>query len=237
MSKIFNSLLIIGVTIVIVGTAACFIGGKIGIAFSDAELKLLVIRDQDEGYKKGGVVGTWKAENMLPGDRWAFDAPFVGLFNARETPSNHLKITCDYAVIEEEPCVESDTDCDTDEHPDKMAKEMIITKSIYHGTENGASFCIDVLSGKRSSSFNPFGRSCFGISSPENPDWKIKDKNGDGKISFYEFKNDALDNLPPPNAEVFYVMNVMFAADAGNDFQGDTFDLTMFFTSNEDASQ
>ena len=241
MNKIFNSLLIIVVAIVVIGTAACFMGDKIGITFSDAEL-VLKIRDQDEGYKEGGVVGTWKAENMLPGDGWAFDAPFVGLFNARDISSNHLEITCDYTVTEEDPCLESDTDWNTNLDPDKMAKEMIIMKSIYHGIENGASFCIDTLSGERFSSFDPVKRKCIGIFPSENPDWKINDQpdengNYDGKISFFDLKNDKLDNLPPPNAEVFYVMNVMFANDAGNDFQGDAFDLTMFFTSNEDASQ
>lgn len=235
MNKILNSLLIIGVTIV-AGTATYFMGDRIGITFSDAEL-VLKIRDQDEGYKEGGVVGTWRAENMLPGDGWAFDASFVGLFNAGSASGDHLEISCDFTVTEEDPCVESDDDCETNENPEKMAKEMIIMKSIYRGTENGASFCIDALSGKKFSSFNPFGRYCFNAISTENSDWKIKDWDEDGKITFLDLKNDKLDNLPPPNEEVFYIMDIMFSVGAGNDFQGDAFDLTMLFISNEDASQ
>jgi len=52
-------------------------------------------------------------------------------------------------------------------------------------------------------------------------------------------KNDELDNLPPPsNVGMYdYEMSVKFAETAGNDFQGDTFDLTMIFTLNQDASQ
>jgi len=236
MSKIFNSLLIIGAIIAVVGTAAYFMGSKIGIAFSEAEL-ILTIGDQDEGYKEGGVVGTWTAENMLPGDGWAFDTSFVGLFNTGGVSGDHLEITCDFTVTEESPRLESDTDWNTDLNPDKMAKEMIIMKSIYYGTEDGTAFCINALSGERLSFFNPLGRYCVGVPSTENPHWKIEDKDEDGKITFFDLKNDKLDNLPPPNEGTFYIMNIMFSADASNDFQGDTFDLTMFFTSNEDASQ
>lgn len=243
MTKIFNSLLVIGAVIAVVGTAACFMGDRIGVTFSDAKL-ILKIRDQDEGYKKGGVVGTWTAENMLPGDGWTFDESFVRLFNAGGISGDHLEITCDYAVADtcdqsDPNWLESDTDCETDSKSDEMAKEMIITKSVYYRrkTGNDAGFCVDALSGKKFLFFSPLGRFCFGAPSDENSDWKIEDQDGDGKITFSDLKSDKLDNLPPPNKKTFYIMDIMFASDAGNDFQGDTFDLTMSFTSNEDASQ
>jgi hypothetical protein len=62
-------------------------------------------------------------------------------------------------------------------------------------------------------------------------DWKIEDKDSDGKITLYDLKNDPLTNLPPCNTAIatFY-MALKFSEDANNDFQGDTLDLTMIFS-------
>ena len=51
----------------------------------------------------------------------------VFLKNVGFVPSRTLEITCDYTVTEETPQAESDTDPNTDQHPDEMAKHMIIT--------------------------------------------------------------------------------------------------------------
>jgi len=239
MKRIIISLAFIAIILIIVigGTVAYFSDVEIskGNAFSAGALDLK-IRDQDERYGNG-VTATWQAKDAKPGDEWNFDIPFIGLFNEGTLKANHLEITCDFSVIEEKPCIESDTDCQTDKHPEKMAKEMIITKAIYRGTENGKSFCLNVLNGKKYTSFHPTGRYCFGKILATSTDWKIEDKDNDGKITFYDLKTDYLDNLPPPDEETFYIMDVKFDETAGNDFQKDTFDLTMIFTLNQDASQ
>jgi len=62
----------------------------------------------------------------------------------------------------------------------------------------------------------------------------------DGKITLYDLKQDPLDDLPASDdiEEEFQVrMRLKFDENAGNDFQGDTFNLTMIFTLNQDSSQ
>ena len=239
MKRVLVSLSIIGLVavIAITGTIAFFqdLETSAGNTFSAGSLDLK-IRDQNEPYKDG-VVGTWTAGNATPGDTWMFDVPFVGLYNVGTIKGNHLEITCDYSVIEEVPCLEPDTDCATNLEPDKMAREMIITRSIYRGTENGISFCINALTGKKYPSFHAAGRYCFGTVLAESLAWKIEDNDEDGRITFADLKLDKLNNLPAPNEETFYIMDVRFAETAGNNFQGDAFDLTMIFTLNQDASQ
>ena len=194
------------------------------------------IRDNDESFKDG-VTATWTATDIKPGDEWTFDVPFVELQKTLDSiEADHTEITCDYSVIEEDPCLESDTDCDTDQHPDDMAKEMIITRCVYY---RSGDFCIDCLTGKKYTDFNANTELCGGsYIGQQSNNWKIEDQNGDGKISFYDLKYDKLDNLPPLNSGIYdFEMSVKFDEDAGNDFQGDTFNLTMKFILNQDASQ
>lgn len=238
MKKILLSLSIIGVV------ATIAIGGTIAY-FSDTESSKgntltagvldLKIRDQDEAYGDG-ITATWTATDVKPGNEYKFLVPFVQLTKTYGSiDADHLEITSDYLVIEENPCIESDTDCFTDEYPDEMAKEMLITRCVYKENAN----CIDCLTGQRHAGYNPINGICAGSVLETRNDWKIEDQNGDGKISFYDLKNDKLDNLPPvPNlSEPKFEMSVKFAESAGNDFQGDAFDLTMIFTLNQDASQ
>jgi len=237
MKRILVSLSIIGVVgaIAIGGTIAYFsdVETSTGNTLSAGVLDLL-IADNDEDFGNG-VTATWVAKNIKPGDERAFEVEKIDL--AKEIGSieaDHTEITCDYQVTEEIPCLESDTDCSTNSDPDKMAKEMLITRCVYHGIE-----CIDCLTGIKWSDYDYGAGVCAGTNSGQSNDWKIEDQNGDGKISFYDLKNDKLDNLPAvPNSPPFsFRMSVKFAETAGNDFQGDKFDLTMIFTLNQDASQ
>lgn len=218
MKKILVSISVIGVV------AAVAIGGTIAY-FSDTETSTgntitagtleLEIRDQNEGFGNG-VTATWTAQDVKPGNQYDFTVPFVGLRKLGTINADHLEIADDYKVIEENPCIESDTDCQTNLNPDKMAKEMIITRCKYYDA-----LIINCLTNL-------------------NPDYRIEDKDGDGKITFYDLKQDPLDNLPPVGGSYafgYFEMGVKFAESAGNDFQGDTFDLTMIFTLNQDASQ
>jgi predicted ribosomally synthesized peptide with SipW-like signal peptide len=215
-----NGTLTLGVTAILIasllagsGTFAYFSDKKTstGNVFQAGTLDLKLM-DNNEPWGDG-VTATWTATNMKPGDTLAFTVPFVALGRTGTVTPDHIEITCDYSVFEESPQTESDTDPYTNLYPDKMAKQMIITRCTYAG--------IDCLT-------------------DSNPDRRIEDKDLDGKITFYDLKNDKLDNLPiPPIADGgnFFRLSVKFSEGAGNDFQGDTFDLTMIFTLNQHSSQ
>ncbi|MFH1745257.1 MAG: TasA family protein [bacterium] len=239
MKKILISLSIIGVAaaIVIGGTIAYFqdVETSTGNTLSAGELDLKIM-DNDESYGDG-VKATWTATDVKPGDQYNFFVPFVQLIKTfKSINADHTEITANYSVIEEIPQTESDTDPNTNLHPDAMAKEMLITRCVYKEDAK----CIDCLTGQRHAGFDPIDHICVGDVLETRNDWKIEDQVPlDGKISFYDLKNDELDNLPPvPNlSEPKFEMGVKFASDASNDFQGDSFDLTMIFTLNQDASQ
>ncbi len=237
MAKIIKSLttLTILATIVSSATYAYFRDKETSSANAFyASVLDLKIKDGDENWGDG-VIGTWQAENMTPGDEFDFSQPLVLLSKTYDSiDANHLEISCDYEVEEENPCLEQDTDCQTNLHPDNMAKEMLITRCVL-----GDGFCIDCLTGEKYTSYDTITRSCVGALQEQNDDWKISDVNGDGKISFYDLKNHKLDNLPPVlNSPIsHFEMSVKFAESANNDFQGDIFNLTMAFTLNQDASQ
>ncbi|MDI6903775.1 MAG: TasA family protein [Methanocellales archaeon] len=167
----------------------------------------LKIVDRDEPVWGDGVTATWTATNMKPGDSFAFGVEFVGLGRSGTITPDHLEITCDYSVIEEVPQTESDTDPHTDQNPDSMAKQMNITRFLYNA--------VDYLP-------------------------SIQDVDFDGKKTFYDLKRAPVDNLPIPqiaDGQQNFRLSVEFLEGAGNEFQGDTFDLTMIFTLNQDSSQ
>ena len=237
MKKILISLSIIGIVaaVAIAGTVAYFQDTETsaGNTLSAGVLDLL-IADNNEDFGNG-VTATWVAEDMKPGDEKAFKVEKVDLMKELGSiDADHTEITCDYAVEEENPCLESDTDCLTNEHPGEMAKEMLITRCVYHDI-----VCINCLTGIKWSGYSGTNGICGGTYLGQSNDWKIEDKNGDGKISFYDLKQDKLDNLPAvPNSPPFsFRMSVKFDETAGNDSQGDIFDLTMMFTLNQDGSQ
>jgi hypothetical protein len=170
----------------------------------------LKIRDQDEGWRDG-VQATWTARNMAPGDEFAFEGHFIGLRG--NVPE--IEIGCNYIVSEEFSGVEGDADPHTDLHPDKMAKYMVITMCIYRDSR----WLIDCLTGKYT-----------GLR-VRNNEWRINDVDGDNRLTFYDLKKDPLVNLPRPDGSngSRFEMSVKFDSSAGNQFQGDTFDLTMFY--------
>jgi hypothetical protein len=157
--------------------------------------------DWDETGWKDGVSLTWIATNMKPGDEFNFpDDKWVALSWLGPLTPGSLEVTCNYSVIEEEPQTEADTDPNTNLNPDSMAKQMIILSLKYNGVE----YADD-----------------------------ISDIDGNEKITFFDLKNAPLTNLPIPSSNdggTFFRLSVKFSEDAGNDFQGDTFDLTMIFT-------
>ena len=217
MRKILISMLAIFLVIGLVGagTLAWFQDTETstGNTFTAGTLDLK-IRDQDEAFGDG-VTATWTATNMAPGDSWNFLTESVRLDAQGTITPDHLEITCDYSVTEEVPQTEADTDPNTNLHPDNMAKVMEITRFVY---SNG-NWSINALT-------------------DPNPRWRIQDQDGDKRITFYDLKNDPLDDLPSPDGATTHLeLGVKFHESADSSFQGDTFNLTMIFTLNQDSSQ
>lgn len=180
----------------------------------------LKLSDQDEPWQDG-VSATWTAANMSPGDEFAFYDSFVelrGKFPEKVDMGKlerKVEITCDY-------------DPWTSLHPDEMAKYMVITRCIYKFTYKKEVWHIDCLTGEltiiskdRHDSYT-------------NDQWQIQDVEPDGRVTFYDLKESPLSNLPFPHQgdviEPRFEMSVKFHEDAGNEFQGDTFNLTMIYT-------
>lgn len=188
----------------------------------------LKIKDGGLDWTDGISTAEWTLSNMKPGDPPVYGS--IDFINTGSISANHLEITCNYTVIEEVPQTVSDTDPNTDGNPDSMAKHMIITSMIYaDGTWE-----YNLLTGNKTDNGNII---------ETNDDWKVNDVGGDEKITLYDLKHDlsgiGIDNLEPPTSIVTPTldMRIKFDEDAGNDFQGDTFNLTMIFTLNQDSSQ
>jgi hypothetical protein len=182
----------------------------------------LKIKDQDQGWGDG-VDTTWKAGNMVPGSTYNFDGSFLGL---KTNTQGRLGITCGYSVTEESPPVESDTDPHTNLNPGKMAKQLIITRCLYQY----GGWQIDLLTGLPTGLSTKDRRdfyNCYGLR------WQITDADHDGRITFNDLKEVPLAGLPLLNSNstgARFVMSVKFAETAGNDLQGDRFNLTMSYT-------
>lgn len=182
----------------------------------------LKLKDQDETWRDG-VSATWVALNMLPGNDYSFEGSFVGL---KSKSAGLIEIGCDYTVIEEIPRVEPDADPLSNLTPDKMAKELIITRALY----KIGCWQIDLRSG-----------SVSGMSLEDRRTycnswffwWRIRDIDDDGRITFYDLRESPVGGLPllALNCEgARFLMSVQFAETADNDLQGDTFNLTMTYT-------
>ena len=206
-----------------VGTLAYFSDTEIstGNTFTAGTMDLKIM-DSDDGWGDG-VTATWTLSDMKPGDSVS---GWVMLDAVGTIPANHVEITCDYSVTEESPQTESDTDPNTDQHPDEMAKKLIIDQAWYQAD----GYNINLLTGTNT------------LTGEQHDYWKIEDVDGDGKQTLYDLKygngGNGVDNLPPPDTfQYSFAMNIKFDENAGNDFQGDTFNLTVIFTLNQDSSQ
>lgn len=153
--------------------------------FSDDKVDLMLIdQDEDEEWQDS-VSKTWVVTDMAPGEEFAFDESFVGLWS--DFPGK-VEISCNYTV-----------DGESNWYADDMAKYMVITSFVYN-----------------------------------NEEWQVQDADGDGRVTFYDLKQSPLTNLLSPrkggDEGTRFEMSVKFHEDAGNEFQGDTFNLTMIFT-------
>jgi hypothetical protein len=210
--------------VLLVTVAIILVSGCIGAVYACFEIPYpvfytpgqveLKIRDQDEAWGNG-VLATWTASNMAPGDEFTFNGHFVGLKSqfAQKVNRGLLDITCRY-------------DPWTAWQPDKMAKYMVITRCVYNYTDMNQIWQINFLTGK-SVKISPSG----GGNLVANINWQIQDVDRDGIITFHDLKMKSLNNIPLYSAnEARFEMSVYFHQDAGNEFQGDIFNLTMIYT-------
>jgi len=198
-------------------TAILLVSGVMGVAYAtsnsddDPQQKVdLKLRDDQDEPWQDGISATWTVTNMAPGDEFSFDESFVELRSdfPRDFPGK-VEITCDYL--------------DSDE----MAKYMVITSSIYRVNYKKEVWEINLLTGELTKTLKKKDTIL-----PSNSNWQIQDADGDSRVTFYELKQSPLTNLPSPlkAKEARFEMSVRFHEDAGNEFQGDTFNLTMIFT-------
>jgi len=151
-----------------------------------------------------GITGSFGTDDIKPG--WDPVGGEIWLCNDGLNQGGSLDIGCDYTVTDDD-MTESDTDWDTDLHPDEFAEWMQITTMTYY--YDGSS--VDCL---------PL----------------YIDFNGNGFFDAQDLKNNPITGLPaPPLGEKTGYLNIAFKLheDAGNDLQGDTIDITILFTLNQ----
>jgi hypothetical protein len=175
----------------------------------------LMIRDQAKGYGRS-VSDTWTASDMWPGQVLPCEGSFIELKQLSIIPAQHMQINVSY-----------NCNCGACITGDAMAKQLIITRLEYVGS----GWSINLLSGGAS------GR-------PPRPsgyhsgDWSIMDVDGDGNLTFFDFKNSGLRNLPAPVLSYCDVgtkkmlMSITFSDAAGNEFQAAELDFRLIFTLN-----
>jgi len=178
-----------------------------------------------------GETAIWTMSKMEPGittDSGKAEVKWLGSI----TP-HHMEITCSYTATEGDPYGSGTPDTvNTAADPDSFAKYVEITSFNYY--DGSPSWHIMWDGTNYSISGNPPKPSGWTAT-----DWEITDSDGVAGISLCDLKYDHLDNLPPGNEDevLHFEMTVKFRSDAGNDLQGDTLNLTMIFTLNQDSSQ
>ena len=159
----------------------------------------------------GLIVARWTGTNLAPGD--SIGSNTIQLREFGTIPADHLEITAEYTS--------------TLANDDDMARYLEITNLRYEDTD----WYINLLTGER---WNIIGNVLL-----EGPraDWEVEDQDNRGWVSLYDLKVDPADNLPPPVGTYMFTMALRFNENAGNDLQGQTFNLSVVFTLNQDSSQ
>jgi len=191
----------------------------------------LKIRDGGQFWGDGITVAEWTMSNMVPGV--SEDTGMIGIRNDGSITPDHVKIEVSYTCTEGPPTGDMDTvNQNLAENWDQFAKYLEIIYLKYYDQN----WYIQYQNGIWSTVGNPPQPAGY-----TPTDWQITDGDGDGWISLKDFKNDPLDNLPPPGTNTlsptWFEMTVKFHGDAPNALQGDTLTLTVIFTLNQHSSQ
>ena len=196
----------------------------------------LKIRDwtgTESGTWKDGVTATWTLSGMEPGVSET-GIQQIELQNVGSIAADHLEIWCTYTV-DDDPDVESDTDKETYLYPERFARYMEITLMVY----TNDNWWFDLLTGQKYLGSYP---------DTSNPDgspqakWRVDDQESPGQpgygiITLYDLNQNPLDDLTPPDGNTQFEMRLKLHSSADNGIQGDTLNLTMIFTLNQDSSQ
>jgi len=192
----------------------------------------LKMEDPTTGNWVDGVTQTWTMSNMVPGVSEKFGKIELGSFGS--LTGDHLEITCSYAV-NDDPDVESDTDKETCLYPERFARYMEITLMAYTNDQ----WWFNLLTGQKYIGAYPSTTTPDGAPQAK---WRVDDQEsssqpGYGVISLYDLNQDPIDDLTPPDGgNTQFRMTVKLHSTADNGIQGDTLNLTMIFTLNQDAS-
>ena len=186
-----------------------------------------------EGNWVDGVTQTWTMSNMVPGASNVFGKIELGSFGT--LTGDHLEIGCTYTV-NDDPDVESDTDKQTYLYPERFARYMEIILMVY----TNDTWWFDLLTGQKYLGSYPNTSNSDGDPQAK---WRVDDQESSGQpgygvISLYDLNQDPIDDLPPPDGgNTQFKMKLKLHSSADNGIQGDTLNLTMIFTLNQDSSQ
>lgn len=235
MKKLLLSILAIFLVIGLVGagTFAWFQDTETstGNTFTAGTLDLKM-EDPGTGYWVDGVSGTWTLLGMKPNSAEVYGKIELGSFGT--LTGDHLEIWCTYTV-NDDPDVESDTDKETYCYPERFARYMEITLMVY----TNDNWWFDLLTGQKYLGSYPNTSNPDGVQAK----WRVDDQEspgqpGYGVISLYDLNQDPIDDLPPPDGgNTQFKMRLKLHSSADNGIQGDTLNLTMIFTLNQDSSQ
>jgi spore coat-associated protein N len=170
-------------------------------------------RDEDPGH---GVTATWVMSDMIPGET-SFGPYSVNLDDIGTITADHLEISFSHS-INDFPDVESDTNKSS--LPEHLAKWLQITLMTYNGTN-----FVNIYNSNYPAS-DPNNNHIFDLDDVTKVPWS-----GDGGYL------DSLTHVPPHTGYSSFTLELLFAADATDDIQGDTLTTTVTFTLNQDSSQ
>jgi len=210
MKKALISIILVGISMLMVGSASFAYFDDIetitgnSLLAGDIDLQLSALDEplncQEDDLQLGVI---WTIEDWKPGQTTDGRIWFC------DVGSNYggtLYITCDYTA-DDPACEESDTDCNTGStqaSTDTFASFMQITDMQYYSADDNTLTTLTVSDGS----------------------------NDNGWSDCQDFKETTL-SVPlgdnGANGDYLY-MEVKFNENAGNEFQGDKFDLTMTFT-------
>ena len=203
------------ISVIVIGLIALTAGAGTYAYFSDTETSTgntFTAGTMDLKIKDGGEYwtdGITTAEWTLP-NMLPGDSTYgsVSFKNVGSIYADHMEIGADYTITDP-PGPESDTQENTP--ADDMAGNMTITVMEY--------------------TYDSTKIDCLPL---------IANMNGNGVKDLYDLKYGGVDGLPLAQSgeqPAYIDMLVQFNPNAGNNFQGDTLNLTMIFTMNQDASQ